>query len=29
MYKIIKEKYPRSERGFEIDKYLARLGATE
>jgi len=29
MYKIIKEKYPRSERGFEIDKYLARLGSTE
>lgn len=25
-YKIIKEKYPRSERGFEVDKYLARLG---
>ena len=29
MYKIIKEKYPRSERGFEIDKYLARLGSSE
>jgi tetratricopeptide (TPR) repeat protein len=29
VYKIIKEKYPRSERGFEIDKYLARLGVTE
>ncbi len=26
MYKIIKEKYARSERGFTIDKYLARLG---
>lgn len=25
-YKLIKEKYPRSERGFDIDKYLARLG---
>jgi TolA-binding protein len=25
-YKTIKEKYPRSERGFEVDKYLARLG---
>lgn len=25
-YKLIKEKYPRSERGFEVDKYLARLG---
>lgn len=29
LYKQIKEKYPRSERGFEIDKYLARLGVTE
>lgn len=28
-YKAIKEKYPRSERGFDIDKYLARLGVTE
>ncbi len=26
MYTIIKQKYPRSERGNEIDKYLARLG---
>lgn len=26
MYKLIKEKYSRSERGFTIDKYLARLG---
>lgn len=26
MYKLIKEKYPRSERGYTIDKYLARLG---
>jgi predicted negative regulator of RcsB-dependent stress response len=26
MYKIIKEKYPTSQRGFDIDKYLARLG---
>lgn len=25
-FKLIKEKYPRSERGFEVDKYLARLG---
>lgn len=25
-YRIIKEKYPRTERGFQIDKYLARLG---
>lgn len=29
MYKLIKEKYSRSERGFEIDKYLARLGVTD
>ncbi len=28
-YKLIKEKYPRSERGFEVEKYLARLGETE
>lgn len=28
-YKTIKEKYPRSERGFEVDKYLARLGETK
>jgi tetratricopeptide (TPR) repeat protein len=26
MYKLIKEKYPRSERGYSVDKYLARLG---
>jgi tetratricopeptide (TPR) repeat protein len=26
MYKTIKEKYPTSQRGFDIDKYLARLG---
>lgn len=26
MYRIIKEKYAKSERGFEVDKYLARLG---
>jgi TolA-binding protein len=29
MYKIIKEKYPRTERGNEIEKYLARLGVVE
>ena len=29
VYKEIKEKYPRSERGYEIDKYLARLGVVE
>ena len=28
-FKQIKQKYPRTERGFEIDKYLARLGETE
>jgi tetratricopeptide (TPR) repeat protein len=27
-YKLIKEKFPRSEKGFNIDKYLARLGET-
>lgn len=27
-YRLIKEKYSKSERGFEIDKYLARLGKT-
>jgi predicted negative regulator of RcsB-dependent stress response len=29
MYKIIKDKYPQSQRGVEIDKYLARLGALQ
>jgi tetratricopeptide (TPR) repeat protein len=29
MYKIIKDKYPQSQRGAEIDKYLARLGALQ
>jgi tetratricopeptide (TPR) repeat protein len=28
-YKLIKDKYPRSDRGYEIDKHLARLGVTE
>ncbi|KIC93774.1 YfgM family protein [Flavihumibacter solisilvae] len=28
-FRQIKQKYPRTERGFEIDKYLARLGETE
>jgi tetratricopeptide (TPR) repeat protein len=27
MYKIIKDKYPNSQRGYDIDRYLARLGA--
>lgn len=29
MYRTIKQKYSKSERGFEIDKYLARLGVTD
>ena len=29
MYRIIKDKYPQSARGVEIDKYLARLGALQ
>jgi predicted negative regulator of RcsB-dependent stress response len=29
LYQIIKDKYPRTERGFVVDKYLARLGATK
>ncbi len=29
MYKIIKVKYSKSERGFDIDKYLARLGVID
>jgi len=29
MYKIIKDKYPSTPRGAEIDKYLARLGVTQ
>jgi tetratricopeptide (TPR) repeat protein len=28
-YKEIKEKYPRTDRGYQIDKYLARLGSVE
>lgn len=28
-FRQIKQKYPRTERGFEIDKYLAKLGETE
>lgn len=28
LYQIIKDKYPRTEKGFVIDKYLSRLGAT-
>ena len=29
MYRLIKDKYPQSQRGVEIDKYLARLGALQ
>ena len=29
MYQIIKSKYPSSPRGFDIDRYLARLGAVK
>lgn len=29
MYKMIKDKYPQSQRGVEIDKYLGRLGAIQ
>jgi len=26
IYKVIKQKYPRTQRGYDIDKYLARIG---
>ncbi len=29
LYTIIKEKYPRTEKGFVVEKYLARLGAVK
>ena len=29
LYKTLKEKYPRTEKGFVVDKYLARLGVTK
>jgi tetratricopeptide (TPR) repeat protein len=29
MYRLIKDKYPNSQRGTDIDKYLARLGAIQ
>ncbi|HXB96137.1 MAG TPA: tetratricopeptide repeat protein [Puia sp.] len=29
MYRLIKDKYPKSQRGLDIDKYLARLGVLE
>jgi tetratricopeptide (TPR) repeat protein len=28
MYQIVKDKYPRTEKGFLVEKYLARLGST-
>jgi TolA-binding protein len=29
MYQLIKSKYPASQRGYDIDRYLARLGVTK
>jgi tetratricopeptide (TPR) repeat protein len=29
MYQLIKDKYPGSRRGFDIDRYLARLGVVK
>lgn len=29
MYQLIKDKYPATQRGFDIDRYLARLGAVK
>jgi tetratricopeptide (TPR) repeat protein len=29
MYQIIKDKYPSSQRGYDVDRYLARLGAIQ
>jgi len=29
MYQIIKDKYPNSQRGYDVDRYLGRLGATK
>ncbi len=29
MYRLIKDKYPNSQRGADIDKYLARLGVIQ
>jgi tetratricopeptide (TPR) repeat protein len=29
LYQILKDKYPRTEKGFVVDKYLARLGVTK
>ncbi|MEN9952411.1 MAG: hypothetical protein RLZZ520_679 [Bacteroidota bacterium] len=29
LYKMLKDKYPRTDKGFVVDKYLARLGVTK
>jgi TolA-binding protein len=29
VFKMLKEKFPRTEKGFSVDKYLARLGETK
>jgi tetratricopeptide (TPR) repeat protein len=29
MYQLIKDKYPNSQRGYDVDRYLARLGAMQ
>ena len=29
LYQQLKDKYPRTEKGFVVDKYLARLGVTK
>lgn len=29
LYQMLKEKYPRTDKGFVVDKYLARLGVTK
>lgn len=29
LYQILKDKYPRTDKGFVVDKYLARLGVTK
>jgi hypothetical protein len=26
LYQVVKDKYPRTEKGFVVDKYLSRLG---
>jgi hypothetical protein len=29
LYQMLKDKYPRTDKGFIVDKYLARLGVTK